>query len=351
LAVPDGVLDCGNSGTTIRLLSGVLAAAPFGSRLDGDESLRRRPMERVARPLRAMGATVRTEDGRPPIAIEGGSLHPIRFEADVPSAQVKGAVLFAAAAADGPTTVVDAARSRDHTERLLTALGAELTAEAGSITLVGPFAFPPIEGTVPGDPSSAAFLAAAACVTGGSLEIEAVGVNPSRLGWREVFGRAEVEVDVETAADVVGEPVGWLRTAGSTARRPLRVPAEELPLVVDEVPVLAALAAHAGGESRIEGGAELRVKESDRLAAITEGLRGLGGDVAVEGDDLVVGGGGLRGGRAASAGDHRIAMALVVAALAAKAPCEIDGVEVADVSFPGFVSTLRSLGARIEELP
>jgi 3-phosphoshikimate 1-carboxyvinyltransferase len=335
----------------MRLLCGVLAAAPFRARLDGDDSLRRRPMERVARPLRAMGATVNTAGGRPPIEIHGGPLHPIRFEPDVPSAQVKSAVLLAAAAAEGATTVVEPVPTRDHTERLLTALGADLRADEGAIVLKGPFAFRPIDGTVPGDASSAAFVVAAASLTGGSVEVEGVGVNPSRLGWVGVCGRAGVEVEVEASGEVVGEPVGWFRGAAAPHPRPLRVPAEELPLVIDEVAVLAAVAAHADGESRFEGGAELRVKESDRLTAITEGIRGLGGDADLEGDDLVVGGGGLRGGRASAAGDHRIAMALVVAALAADRPCEIDGAGVADVSFPGFVPTLRSLGARIEELP
>jgi 3-phosphoshikimate 1-carboxyvinyltransferase len=332
----------------MRLLCGLVAAAPFRVVLDGDASLRRRPMERVARPLRAMGADVRTNGGGPPVVVQGGALDPIRYEADMPSAQVKGAVLLAAAAADGTTTYVERVRTRDHTERLLRALGADLRAEGGVIELRGPFGLSPISGTVPGDPSSAAFLVAGAALTGGSVEIGGVGLNPSRRGWSDVLARAGLEIEIGTDTGTMGEPVGTLRAASGTGLRPIRVPADELPLVIDEAPVLAAVAAHANGESRFEGGAELRIKESDRLAALVGGLRGLGGDADVEGDDLVVAGGGLRGGVASAAGDHRIAMALVVAALAAGGPCDIDGVEVADVSFPGFLTALGSLGARLD---
>jgi 3-phosphoshikimate 1-carboxyvinyltransferase len=347
---PHAPLDCGNSGTTMRLLCGLLAAAPFRSVLVGDASLGRRPMERVATPLREMGARVTTTAGTPPVEVEGGPLRPIRFEADIPSAQVKGAVLLAASAAPGTTTVVEAIGTRDHTERMLGAMGAAVTSADGTIELDGPFAFAPIDATVPGDPSSAAFLAGAAGLTGGSLEVHDVGVNVSRLGWRAVLVRAGLRIEAEVGSEAVGEPVGVLSVAASAGPRPVLVSAAELPTVIDEVPVLAAVAAHAHGESRFEGGAELRVKESDRLLALVDGLRGLGGEAEVEGDDLVVAGGGLRGGAASAAGDHRIAMALVVAALAAHAPCEIDGVEAADVSFPGFPATLRTLGARLEEI-
>lgn len=333
----------------MRLLAGVAAAAPFTTMLVGDESLSRRPMERVARPLRAMGARVTTTDGTAPVEVEGGPLIGIRFEPEVPSAQVKGAVLLAAAAASGTTTVVERVQTRDHTERLLAALGGEVTWADGAVELRGPVELPPVSGTVPGDPSSAAFLAAAAAVTGGAVELADVGLNRSRLGWVDVLRRAGAALETATQRETVGEPAGSLSAGASSGPLPVRVPADELPLVVDEVPVLAAVAAHAGGESRFEGGAELRVKESDRLASLVEGLRGLGGEAAVEGDDLVVAGGGLRGGAASAAGDHRVAMALVVAALAAEAPCEIDGVEAAAVSFPGFGATLRALGADLEE--
>lgn len=351
LTVPDGPLDCGNSGTTMRLLAGVVATAPFTTVLAGDESLRRRPMERVARPLRQMGAKVATDEGRPPVEVTGGSLRPIRFEPDVPSAQVKGAVLLAAAGAHGATSVAERVPTRDHTERLFAALGADVRSEDGLVTVLGPFDPGPLVGTVPGDPSSAAFLVAASLLTDGALEVAAVGVNPSRLRWIDVLARAGIGIDSAAEGGSLGEPVGSISAGAGPGPRPIRVRPDELPLVIDEVPVLASVAAHASGESRFEGGAELRLKESDRLAALVDGLRGLGGDADVEGDDLVVAGGGLRGGEASAAGDHRIAMALVVAALAADAPSEIEGIEVAEVSFPGFLPLLRSLGARLEELP
>jgi 3-phosphoshikimate 1-carboxyvinyltransferase len=351
LTRPASTLDCGNSGTTMRLLAGVVAAAPFTTVLTGDMSLGTRPMERVARPLREMGAQVETNDGTPPVTITGADLRGIAFEPEVPSAQVKGAVLLAALAASGTTSIREPVPTRDHTERLLDSLGTRVRHGSGRVDVEGPFETGPVEGRVPGDVSGAAFLVGAAALTGSPLAIEGVGLNPSRLRWLEVLGR--MGVDATTAADheEVGEPVGRLEVQPPASIRPVRVPADELPLVIDEVPLLAAVAAHAQGESRFEGGGELRVKESDRLASLVEGIRGLGGEASVEGDDLVIAGGGLRGGTAEAAADHRIAMALIVASLAAAAPCEVVGVEFADVSFPGFVALLRSAGVELEERP
>jgi 3-phosphoshikimate 1-carboxyvinyltransferase len=272
------------------------------------------------------------------------------FRAEVPSAQVKGAVLLAAAAADGTTTIAEPATTRDHTERLLGHLGATVGISEGRVELTGPFRPGGFAGTVPGDVSSAAFLAAGAALSGGSVEVAAVGVNPSRLRWLEVARRLGVEVERADGGAEAGEPVGTLTVGPPTDLRGTRVPPEELPLVIDEIPVLAALAAHAEGETRFEGAGELRVKESDRLSALVEGLRALGGDAEIEGDTLVVAGGGLRGGTASGAGDHRIAMALAVAALAAGGPSEVDGSEAAEVSYPGFATSLRSLGADVEEV-
>jgi 3-phosphoshikimate 1-carboxyvinyltransferase len=348
---PSTPLDCGNSGTTMRLLAGIAAGSPFTTVLTGDRSLSTRPMERIARPLREMGADVRTRDGAPPVTITGGELRAIGFEADVPSAQVKGAVLLAALVAHGRTSIAERVSTRDHTERLLAALGAPVRWGDGRVELDGPIEIPPVVGRLPGDPSAAAFLVVAAALTGSSLSIERVGLNPSRLHWLEVLSRMGVEVVTTVGGEEVGEPVGRLEVSPPAAIAHVRVSSDELPLLVDEVPVLAAIAAHANGGSRFEGGAELRVKESDRLAALVAGIRGLGGEAEVEGDDLVIGGGGLRGGAVESAADHRIAMALVVAALAARAPCEVGGVEVAEVSFPGFVPSLRASGAVLEELP
>jgi 3-phosphoshikimate 1-carboxyvinyltransferase len=349
LASPSSPLDCGNSGTTMRLLAGVVAAAPFTTILAGDASLSRRPMERVARPLREMGAHVVTNDGTPPLEITGSDLGGIAFEPEVPSAQVKGAVLLAALAASGTTSVGERVPTRDHTERLLDRLGAPLRRQGGRVELEGPFETGPVEGRVPGDPSGAAFLVGTAALTGSALAIDGVGLNPSRLRWLEVLARMGVVTSTAPDREEFGEPVGRLEAQPASRIRPVRVPLDELPRVIDEVPLLAAVAAHADGASRFEGGAELRVKESDRLTSLVEGIRGLGGEASIDGDDLVIGGGGLRGGTADAAADHRIAMALVVAALAADAPCEVGGVEVAEVSFPGFVPLLRSAGAALEE--
>lgn len=348
MAEPGEALDCGNSGTTMRLVAGLVAAAPFTTVLVGDESLSMRPMERVAKPLRAMGAGVETDDGHPPLRVRGAELRGTRFEAEVPSAQVKGAVLLAGLEARGPTTVIEKVTTRDHTERSLIALGAPIRSEGPVVTLQRSYQHDAFEGRVPGDVSSSAFLVAAAALTGGTVSLTKVGLNPSRLHVAAVLRRMGLEVQSDVVGEAVGEPFGAMHVPPPLGLRGVRVSADELPLVVDEIPVLAALAAHATGESRFEGGGELRLKESDRVAGLAEGIRGLGGDAAAEADVLVLGGGGLRGGSAESRGDHRIAMALVVAALGAEGPSEIRGIESAEVSFPGFVDTLRSLGANLE---
>jgi 3-phosphoshikimate 1-carboxyvinyltransferase len=345
---PPRELDCANSGTTMRLVAGVSSSSGFETVLTGDTSLSARPMERVAKPLRAMGADVTTEDGHPPLRILGSALRGVRFEPDVPSAQVKGAVLLAALAAEGTTTVAEGIPTRDHTERLLDALGAPIRSNEETLTLEGPFQHDGFRGAVPGDPSSAAFLLGAAALTGGHLTILDVGLNPTRLHFVDVLRRMGVEVEVEVEGHELGEPVGMMHLGPGGTLRPVRIDANEMPLVIDEVPLLAALAVHADGSSRFDGGAELRVKESDRLSALAEGIRSLGGKAVEEGDDLVVGGGGLRGGSARAAGDHRMAMAFAVTALAARGPSDIDGIESAAVSFPAFFRLVHSLGADIE---
>jgi len=349
LRSPSAPLDCGNSGTAMRLLAGVLAASSVEAVLDGDDSLRTRPMERVADPLRRMGAGVTTVDGRPPLTVQGARLHGIRHELKIPSAQVKSAVLLAGIGAEGRTEVVEPVPTRDHTERALAALGGHVAARPTGVE-VGPFEVPSFSGMVPGDVSSAAFLAAAAVVTGGEMTIERVGCNPTRTRFLNVLARMGVDAELEETGTELGEPLGTLRVAARSGIQGALVGADELPLVIDEVPVLAAVATHADGESRLTGAGELRVKESDRLAGIRDMIRGLGGEASVEGDTLVVAGGGLRRGRADSNGDHRMAMAAVVAALAAEGPSEIHGAEAAAVSFPGFTATMLDLGARIEVL-
>jgi 3-phosphoshikimate 1-carboxyvinyltransferase len=342
-------LDCGNSGTTMRLLMGIVAASPFRTGLIGDDSLNRRPMERVAEPLRLMGASIDTVDGHPPVVVEGGRLTGVDHRSTTPSAQVKGAILLAGVEADGITIVRESIATRDHTERALQALGGHIDWQVGRIS-VKRFQHEGFSARVPGDPSGAAFLVAAAALTGSPLELHGVGLNPSRLRYLEVLERMGVHTETRIQGEELGEPVGELFVAPCDGLSPVRVPSEELPLVVDEVPALAAVAAHAPGDSWFLGAGELRVKESDRLAAIVRGIRNLGGHAGDDGTDLVVAGGGLEGGHADPQSDHRIAMALTVAGLMARGPCEIDGIEAADVSFPGFVHLLATLGARIEVL-
>lgn len=331
----------------MRLLAGVVASTPFETVLQGDPSLTGRPMERVARPLRAMGAEVRTTDGRAPVAVRGGALNGIEHLTTVPSAQVKGAVLLAGVAARGETTVLEPAATRDHTERGLARLGAPVSFEPGRAT-VRAFQHGGFSAEVPGDVSSAAFLVAAAVLSGKALVIDDVGLNPTRTTFLRVLERMGVAVRTATGGEELGEPVGSLEVGPGGALLGTVVGADELPLVIDEVPMLALLAAHATDQTRFEGAAELRVKESDRLDATVVTLRSLGGGAEIVGDDLIVGGGGLGGGEVDAHGDHRMAMAAVVSALAAKGPVSIDGIDAVEVSFPGFVPTMRALGARIE---
>ena len=354
-------LDCENSGTSARLLAGLVAASPFRSVLTGDASLRDRPMERVAEPLRAMGARIRTTEGHAPLTIDGGNLRGITYPIPIPTAQVKSSVLLAGLAADGTTTVIEPAATRDHTERAIAALGGPVHVEEGAVSVEGRavsvggkavsverFQHEGFHGVVPGDPSSAAFLIGAAALTGGELTIENVGLNPSRLYFLEVMDRLGIHTESRIERDEVGEPVGDLWVAPCDGIRSTRIEEAELPLIIDEVPVLAMLAAHAGGDSWFLGAGELRVKESDRLAGVAEAIARLGGHAAAEGDDLIVAGGGLEGGIARAAGDHRMAMAAAVAGLAAQRPVEVEGMEAADVSFPGFLAMLRDLGATVE---
>ncbi len=348
LRQPQDEIDCGNSGTSMRLVAGIAAACPFRSVLTGDAGLSARPMERVAEPLRRMGAQVLTTRGRPPVTVLGGSLTGVRYALPVPSAQVKGAILLAGLAAEGETTVLETAQTRDHTERALEFLGAPVTRDdAGGVT-VRAFQHEAFASTVPGDLSAAAFLAGAAVLTGGRFVVDGVGLNPTRTGFLDVLRRMGAHVDDRIAGTEVGEPVGEIDVAGEGGLRGVVVEAAELAGVIDEVPLISLLAVHAEGESRFEGAAELRVKESDRLHGVAEGIRELGGEAEVQGDALVVAGGGLAGGTTDARQDHRLAMAFAVGALAARAPCTVTGMEWAEVSFPGFVEALVGLGADLE---
>jgi 3-phosphoshikimate 1-carboxyvinyltransferase len=357
-----GELDCGNSGTSIRLLSGLLASRPFVSRLGGDEYLRARPMRRVAEPLRQMGATVSGATGKkpgelyPPLTVgglaPGKRLSGIHFDSPVASAQVKSAILLAALAAEGPTTVVEPARSRDHTERMLAALGAPLERTGDRSCTLDPrgwdrrLAARDLE--VPGDLSSAAFLlGACALVPGSRVTISNVGVNPTRTGVLDVLAQMGATIDVEGLVQRGGEPVAELRGRAAPLRG-VEVAGELTVRAIDELPLIAALAAHADGATTIRDAAELRVKESDRVAATAAMLRALGAEVEERPDGLViVGGGRLRPGRVDSHGDHRIAMAGAICALAIPGETRIDDVDNIATSFPGFAATLAELGAEI----
>ncbi|MDP9296062.1 MAG: 3-phosphoshikimate 1-carboxyvinyltransferase, partial [Actinomycetota bacterium] len=272
---PSSALDCGNSGTTMRLLMGVLAASEVKARLVGDESLSRRPMERVARPLRQMGAHIRTTDGGPPVEVEGRPLSGIEETLAVASSQVKSAVLLAGLRATERMVVRQPAQTRDHTERALSFLGADVTVEPGLIT-VARSDLPGFRGTAPGDPSSAAFLLVAAALARCRLVVHGVGLNPTRTAFLSVLRRAGLSIEERVLSEEVGEPVGEIELSARTSElRSIRVGAEEFPLIADEIPVLAAVAANVGtrGTSRFAGARELRVKETDRLSGIVEGIR------------------------------------------------------------------------------
>lgn len=344
---PEQVIDLGNSATSMRLLSGALSARPFLSVLTGDASLRRRPMERVAAPLRAMGAQIWTRrGGLPPLAIRGGSLRGISWELPVASAQVKTALLLAALEAEGETRVREPLPSRDHTERLFEHLGLPLRRE-GDWLVAAPGRVPPFELTIPGDPSCAAFLVVGALLVPGSeLRLEGICLNPTRTGFLEVLERMGARVEVEPRGRAGGEPWGDLLVR----HRPLRgveIAGELIPRTIDELPVLAVAACFAGGRTVIRDAAELRVKESDRIAVMVRELRSLGGRVEELPDGMVIEGGSLRGGAVSAHGDHRVAMALGVAGLACPEGVRVEGAECVEVSFPGFVEVLRELGCAV----
>ncbi len=338
-------LDCGNSGSTLRMLAGVLAGRPFRSVLTGDESLRRRPMERVAAPLRTMGATIDTTLGKSPVTIDGGKLRGGHHDLPVASAQVKTAVLLAGLQADGPVRVREPHPSRDHTERLLPVFGADVWRE-NDWTCLKPGPLDAADVAIPGDASSAAFLAVAGLIRPGTaVRMEGVLLSPTRLGFLDVLRAMGADVRVTTTAHEP-ELVGTIEVRASELRG-LEVRPEQVPALVDEVPILAVAATQARGEWQITGASELRVKESDRIAALVEGLTRMGADVTELPDGLVVRGGRpLRGAAVRTHGDHRIAMALAVAALAADGPVTLDDPACVGISFPSFFDLLDTGACR-----
>ena len=340
LRAPRRPLDAGNSGSTLRMLSGILAGRPFKAVITGDDSLRRRPVERVAAPLRAMGARLDSADGHAPLSIQGGSLRGIDWELSVASAQVKTAVLLAGLQAEGRTSVSEPHRSRDHTERLLPAFGVALERDANRVALRGGARLQGGQFTVPGDASSAAFLVVAAVLVPDSeVRIEGVSLNPGRTAFLDVLREMGASLEV-TATQLEPEPVGTI-VARSSSLRGVHIPPDVVPALIDEIPALAVAGAVARGSLEIRGAEELRVKESDRIATLLDGLRRMGASVEERQDGLTVHGGSrLHGASVRSYGDHRIAMALAVAGLVAEGETTIEGAECVAVSFPGFFDRL-----------
>jgi 3-phosphoshikimate 1-carboxyvinyltransferase len=343
LSAASDILDAGNSGTTVRLLAGILAGQPFATEITGDASLRARPMERVAEPLRLMGAAVETSrpGGLPP-RVAGRSLHGITYTLPVASAQVKSAVLLAGLFADGDTVVREPVATRDHTERMLASFGAQVD-RRGETVSVRRGALRAVPVTVPGDLSSAAFfLAAAAALPDSEITVTGVGINPTRTGVLDVLRAMGADVEVHQDDVWAGEPVGTVVVRGRGLHG-TSIGGALIPRVIDELPVLCVAATAAAGAMEITDAAELRVKEADRIGAIAGALKALAGEVEERPDGLTVYGSRLRGGRVASRGDHRLAMAFAVAGLLAAGPVAIDGAEAIGVSFPGFFETLETL--------
>ncbi len=349
LRAPPGPLDLGNSGTSMRLLAGILAAQPFDSVLQGDASLSRRPMARITHPLARMGARIETAPGgTPPLRIHGGRrLQGIDYVMPVASAQVKSCLLLAGLYAEGRTCVTEPAPTRDHTERMLASFGCEVLREAGRICVAGGGRLRATAIEVPGDISSAAFFMVGAAITpGAEVCLTGVGINPTRTGVVNILRAMGASLDIENERMAGGEPVGDIRVRASRLRG-IVIPRDQVPLAIDEFPALFIAAACAEGETVLQGAAELRVKESDRIQVMADGLRALGVDARPTDDGMVIRGGRLGGGCVDSHGDHRIAMAFAMAGLRADGIIEIRDCANVATSFPGFVELARHAGLQI----
>jgi 3-phosphoshikimate 1-carboxyvinyltransferase len=342
-------IDVGNAGTLLRLLPGWLAGQEAGAwSVDGDESIRRRPVDRVAKPLGLMGARLSCRDERlPPLRIEAAPLHGISYELPVASAQVKSCLLFAGLLADGETRIAEPLPSRDHSERMLAAAGAEIERGDDVVAVRPAVRLEPGEIAVPADFSSAAFFVVAALLVAGSeVSLTGVGLNPTRTGLLSILARMGAEIEVEPEAERGGEPVGRVDVRPSPLRG-VEVGGREVPLAIDELPLVALAACFAEGETTIRDAVELRRKESDRIATVSEGLRALGAEVETIDDGMrIEGAGGLRGGAIDSHGDHRLAMLGAIAGLASGDGVDVEGMEAVAVSYPAFEQDLSSLLSR-----
>jgi len=346
LQEPSDVVDCGNSGTTMRLMSGILAAQPFFSVLTGDQYLRKRPMGRVINPLLSMGAKIlgRDDHTKAPFAIDGGGLHPTEYHSPIASAQVKSALLLAGMQTEGTTTVYEPHLSRDHSERMLRSFGADLESFSGGVKVTGRVQLQGCDVEVPGDISSAAFfLVAALIVPDSELLLKNVGVNPTRSGIIDILQQMGGSIELTNRRELSGEPVADLLVKSSDLCG-VEIGGDLIPRTIDEFPVVSVAAAFAEGITTIRDAKELRVKETDRIAAMCESLGGLGVDIVPRDDGMqIVGGRALSGGSVNSFGDHRIAMSMAVAALGSATEIEIKDTACTETSFPGFWELLTKL--------
>lgn len=349
LSEPSHVIDCGNSGTTMRLISGVLAGHPFFSVLSGDNSLRNRPMARIITPLALMGADIRGRDGNkyPPLAIAGSRLLSVNYTMPVSSAQVKSAILLAGLFTHGETVVTEPVSSRDHTEKMLFGMGAAVKISGRSVSIQGGSELPPLEITVPGDFSSAAFFVVASLlVPDADITLRNVGINPTRTGLLDILGQMGADIGVTDISDVAGEPVADLHCRSTGRLKAVVIKEDSIPSLIDEFPILCVAAASAEGTTSIRGAEELRVKESDRISAMATELRKLGIPVKEYDDGLdITGCERFSGALVDSHDDHRIAMSMAVASLIASGTTIITGASSVDISFPGFFDMIRKCSA------
>ncbi|MCM8772833.1 MAG: 3-phosphoshikimate 1-carboxyvinyltransferase [Candidatus Omnitrophica bacterium] len=349
---PEDVLNCENSGTTIRLLSGILASKPFYSVLTGDSSLRQRPMDRIIKPLREMGAEIygRSNDKYPPLTIKGKKLKGINFKMEIPSAQVKSCIIFATIFADGKTEIEEIYQTRDHTERLLKFLDGNIRKEGTKIILEGNQVLKGKEIYIPGDFSSASyFIASTFLIPGASIIIKKVGLNPTRTGFLNVIERMGGKFKILNQMEISNEPVGDLKVEYTENLKGVEILPSEVPNIIDEIPIIAILGCIAKGKTVVSGAKELRVKESDRIKSITTELKKLGADIEEKEDGFIVKGGKkLKGTNVNSWNDHRIAMALTLASFIAEEKTIIENSECVDISFPEFFDKFRELGVNFK---
>ena len=352
LKAPDVDLDMGNSGTAMRLLTGIMAGQHFASTLVGDSSLSTRPMRRITRPLEQMGASIATgESGTPPLSIQGGhKLTGIHYDLPVASAQVKSAVLLAGLYAKGETSVTEPAVTRDHTERMLRGFGYEVTTDGNRMSLQGGGELTACKIDVPADISSAAFfMVGASIATGSDLTLEHVGVNPTRTGIIDILTLMGADITLSNQKEAGGEPVADIRIR-SASLKGIQIPEELVPLAIDEFPALFVAACFAEGQTILTGAEELRVKESDRIQVMADGLLACGADVTPTPDGIIINGGHLKGGEVDSHGDHRIAMAFAMAGLCADGSITINDCANVDTSFPNFIEIASKTGLKVTSI-